>query len=138
MRIIKFDAESGIPSVKSQGTPLGLLSPKPRWSRKPVQQSSPPSATPGRKFHKAFSLSEVRHNFVIEALPKPAWFKSRPYLYTCARCKCAFRVNDTPGSIIPLDSNGEALPEPVRSRGVRTFAQGPCEVFPEFAIDRDA
>ena len=91
---------------------------------------------PARRFQGAFSPREARHNFVVEILPKPAWNKSRPYLYTCARCKWAYRVNDSAGSIIPLDGKGEPLPEPLRSRRAAAFAEGPCGAFPAYALER--
>ena len=89
-----------------------------------------------RRFQGAFSVRETRHNFIVEVLPKPAWNKSRPYLYTCARCKWAFRVNDSAGSIVPLDAKGEPLPEPMRAHRVETFAEGPCGAFPAYALER--
>lgn len=91
-----------------------------------------------RRFQGAFSLREARHNFIVEILPKPAWNKSRPYLYTCARCKWAFRVNESPGSIVPLDGKGEPLAEPLRDRRIATFAEGPCGAFPAYALERPA
>ena len=89
-----------------------------------------------RRFQGAFSPRETRHNFIVEILPKPAWNKSRPYLYTCARCKWAFRVNDSAGSIVPLNERGEPLQEPLRSRRIESFAEGPCGAFPAYVIER--
>jgi hypothetical protein len=138
---IKYRGETGIRSLYSKAgeAPLPSLPPRPRAPRRssPTEFASVPSAVRALKFRKAFSLDEARHNFIIESLSKPAWYKSRPYLYTCARCKWVFRVNDAPGSIVPLDQNGEALPEPARSRRIDTFMQGPCGAFPAFALEHE-
>ncbi|HKM98992.1 MAG TPA: hypothetical protein VJX23_00645 [Candidatus Binataceae bacterium] len=95
-------------------------------------QDLPESVFPQPGAHKTrqrFAAHETRHNFVVESLPKPGPFKSRPYLYTCMRCKWVFRVNDSPGSIITLDEKGQPLPEPERHRRAATFAEGPCPAF---------
>jgi hypothetical protein len=136
---IKYQGETGISFLYSKATQAPLPSPKLPRPRAPKLNSaagltSKPSAA--QKFRRAFSPNEVRHNFIIQSLPKPHWYKSRPYLYTCARCKWTFRVNDSSGSITPLDQNGEVLPEPDRSRRIDTFAQGPCGVFPAFTVER--
>lgn len=82
-----------------------------------------------RKTRDGFTPREARHSFAIEALPKSGILKSRPYLYTCVRCKWSFRVNDRAGSIITLDDAGRPLPEPESSRRSATFAGGPCSAF---------
>lgn len=87
-----------------------------------------------RSFRGAFSLREARHNFVIECLPKSGWFKPQPYLYTCARCKWAFLINDPRGSILPLDRTGGMLPQSEWARRIETFAEGPCPAFPADAV----
>jgi hypothetical protein len=136
---IKYQSETGIRFLYSKAGQAPLPSPKPPRPRAPKLNSavltSKPSAAHAQKFRSAFSPNEVRHNFIIQSLPKPSWYKSRPYLYTCARCKWTFRVNDSSGSIIPLNENGEVLPEPNRSRRIETFAQGPCGVFPAFTVE---
>jgi len=139
---IKYKEETGIPSLYSKAGEARLESPTLPKPHGPRRNSAPglssiPSAAQGRRFRNAFSLDEARHNFIIETLSRPAWYKSRPYLYTCARCKWAFRVNDFPGSIIPLDPDGRALPEPARSWRIGTFAQGPCGAFAALAGRRD-
>ena len=101
-----------------------------------IAPAIPLSVSHARRFQGAFSARETRHNFIVEILPKPAWNKPRPYLYSCARCKWAFRVNDSAGSIIPLDGKGEPLPEPLRAHRAATFADGPCGAFPGYAIER--
>ena len=92
--------------------------------------------TSARRFRGAFSPRETRHNFIVEILPRPAWNKPRPYLYTCARCKWSFRVNDSAGSIIALNERGEPLQEPLRSHRAASFAEGPCGAFPVYALER--
>jgi hypothetical protein len=87
------------------------------------------SAVLPRKLRRGFSLLETRHNFMIELLPRRGWFKPQAYLYTCARCKTAFLVNDPRDAIIPLDERGCAVPEPECSRLVANFALGPCDAF---------
>jgi hypothetical protein len=137
---IKYQGETGIRFLYSKAGQSPLPSPKPPRPRAPKLNStagltSKPFAAHAQKFRCAFSPNEVRHNFIIQSLPKPSWYSSRPYLYTCARCKWTFRVNDSSGSITPLDQNGEVLPEPDRSRRIETFAQGPCGVFPAFTVE---
>src|SRR5262245_20439225 len=137
---IKY-GQTGVHSLYSKAgdapLPFPIL-PRPRAAGRNAAAglTSIPSAARARKFRGALSPNEARHNFIIEPLSKPSWYKSRPYLYTCARCKWAFRVNDSPGSIIPLDQNGATLPEPARSRRSDTFMQGPCGAFPAFAVER--
>lgn len=89
-----------------------------------------------RKMRPRFALHETRHNFVIESLSKPGAFRSRPYLYTCMRCKWVFRVNDSPGMIIAVGERGQPLPEPERRRRAATFAQGPCPAFDHLNVRR--
>ena len=139
---IKYQAETGIQSLYSKAAEAPLPSPiptRPRAARRnsAAGLSSVPSASQALKFRGAFSADQARHNFIIESLSKPSWYGSRPYLYTCVRCKWAFRVNDSPGSIVPLAQNWEMLPEPARSRRISTFVQGPCGVFPDFAVARE-
>jgi hypothetical protein len=81
------------------------------------------------KFRTAFSPQECRHNFAVARFSKLSRFRAQAYLYTCLRCKWAFRVNDPVGSIVPLNPDGEALPEPFRSERIQTFADGPCPSF---------
>lgn len=130
----KYQAETGVRSPYAKGGEAPLPSPILLQPRAPRRNSADRQA---RKFRGAFSPDQVRHNFIIESLSKPSWYMSRPYLYTCARCKWAFRVNDSPGSIVPLDQNGETLPEPARSRRIDTFMRGPCGVFPDFTLARE-
>jgi hypothetical protein len=85
--------------------------------------------TDRRNLCDAFEPHETRHSFAIEALPKPGRLKSRPYLYTCVRCKWRFRLNDRFGSIVTLDGNGQPLSEPENSERAATFASGPCPAF---------
>lgn len=139
---IKYQGETGIRSLYSKGAEAPLPSPilpRPRAPRRnsAAGLTSIPSAAQARKFRGAFSPDQTRHNFIIETLSKPSWYRSRPYLYTCARCRWAFRVNDSPGSIVPLDQNGKTLPEPARSRRIDTFMRGPCGVFPDFTVARE-
>jgi len=139
---IKYQGESWIRSLYSKAGEAPIASPvlpRPRTPRRssPPGLASTPTAAQVRKFRNGFSLKETGHNFIVERLPKPSWYRSRPYLYTCARCKWAFRVNDSPGSIVPLGGNGEVLSEPARSRRIDTFMQGPCGVFPAFAVKRE-
>ena len=139
---IKYQQETGIRPLYSKAGSAPLPSPtlpRPRVPRgnSAAGLTSIPSSGQARNFRGAFSPEQARHNFIIESLSKPSWYGSRPYLYTCARCKWAFRVNDSPGSIVALDKNVEALPEPARSRRIDTFMRGPCGVFPDFAIARE-
>lgn len=46
-----------------------------------------------------------------------------------------FRVNDRLGSIVALDENSQALPEPENSRRAATFASGPCPAL-RYLTDR--
>jgi len=136
-----YQEETGIRPLYSKAGSAPLPSPilprpgVPRRNSAAGLNSTAPSGQT-RKFRSAFSPEQVRHNFMIESLPKPTWYGSRPYRYTCVRCKWAFRVNDSPGSIVALDQNGEALPEPAHSRRINTFMRGPCGVFPDFAVAR--
>jgi len=137
----KYQGEPGIHSLYSKTGSALLPSPtlpRPRVPRRvsAAGLTSIPSSGQARKFRGAFLPDQARHNFIVESLSKPSWYRSQPYLYTCARCKWAFRVNDFPGSIVPLDQNGEALPEPARSQRIGTFMRGPCGVFPDFTVVR--
>jgi hypothetical protein len=76
-----------------------------------------------------FTPQECHHDFAIALLPRRSRFKGRAYLYTCLRCKWIFRVNDSSGWIIPIDSEGEELPEQISLERIRTFADGPCPSF---------
>jgi hypothetical protein len=78
-----------------------------------------------------FTATEMRHSFAIETLGKPARFHPRPYRYTCVRCKWMFRINDSFGSTICLDSLGNRLPESEQHKRAVTFARGPCSAFPQ-------
>ena len=80
-----------------------------------------------------FSAAEMRHFFAIRALDEPGYFKRRPYLYYCIRCKWMFRVNDFRNSIIALDKQGEKLPKAEANRRAATFAAGPCPAFGNFS-----
>ena len=82
-----------------------------------------------RAFGALFTPQECRHNFAIAVLPRMARFRGEGYLYTCLRCKWIFRVNGSAGSIIPVDAEGEVLPEPISSERIRTFTYGPCPSF---------
>jgi hypothetical protein len=97
----------------------------------PHWRSGPQGTSTARKPPKnaALALQERRHSFAIEALPKSEKATSHPYLYMCVRCKWTFRVNDRPGSIIPIDQTGESLAEPENSRRAATFSVGPCPAF---------
>ncbi|GEM_PF-7075417 len=103
------------------------------WRERRSRAASVSYAAHLRNFGNGFPARETRHNFVIETLPKSGWRAPQPYRYTCMRCKWSFRVNDRPGSIIPLDASGMELPEPARTRRIETFAQGPCPAFSNFA-----
>ena len=96
------------------------------WNDSRMAPAEKPAA---RNLRGGFAARETWHNFAIEALPKPAALKSRPYLYTCVSCKWSFRVNDRTGSIVTLDDAGRPLAEPESSRRAATFASGPCPAF---------
>ena len=76
-----------------------------------------------------FSAAEMRHNFAIWALEKPATSRRRLHLYYCVRCKWAFRVDDYSGSVTPLDQNGNPVREPEAAERLTTFGVGPCPVL---------
>jgi len=76
-----------------------------------------------------FSAAEMRHNFAIWALEKPATSRRRLHLYYCVRCKWAFRVDDYSGSVTPLDQNGNPVREPEAAERLATFGVGPCPVL---------
>jgi len=78
---------------------------------------------------KPFSPVEMKHNFAIRSLKKPAFFAPRRYIYLCVRCKQIFLVNGRRGSIVAIDRNKTPLPEPENSRQAKTFAEGPCPSF---------
>ncbi len=75
------------------------------------------------------ALKEMRHNFAIKALEKPGFFKPRPYLYHCIRCKWTFRVNDRRGSVSAVDKSEHPLPSGENAKRIATFAEGPCPGF---------
>ena len=108
-----------------------MLHPRSLDNRRPAPWATP-NAKP-RKLGEMLILQERRHSFAIENLPKGASFASRPYLYTCIRCKWTFRVNDRPGSIVTMDQNGQPLPEPENSGRIATFALGPCPALRNLA-----
>ncbi len=122
------------PVTKAGDIPLSWVYPLTEFVPTPFQYQSEPrterSEKPAaRKTRDAFAPREARHSFAIEAVPRSGSLKSRPYLYTCVRCKWCFRVNDRPGSIVTLDYVGRPLPEPESSLRAATFAAGPCPAF---------
>ena len=132
MKVVR-DIRVAWPVSKIGSMPLIGIYP---WNSTDSQwRSHPSAATTARRAVKPGALApqERRHSFAIEALPKSAGFKSRPYLYMCVRCKWTFRVNDRPGSIVSIDQTGGPLAEPENFRRVATFALGPCPALRNLA-----
>ena len=96
--------------ITHRGLGMPLLQPYPL--QQPREKGEVIAIPPMPRRVASFTARKTRHNFVVECLPRPkGLFKPQPYLYTCARCKQSFRVNDTRNSIIPLDTKGTPLPD---------------------------
>jgi hypothetical protein len=77
----------------------------------------------------AFSASEMRHNFAIWTLERSGASLRHTHVYYCLRCKWTFQVNDSSGTVIPLDQNGLPIEEHEATERLATFGYGPCPVF---------
>ena len=76
-----------------------------------------------------FSAAEMRHNFAIWTLERSGTSRRRLHLYYCVRCKWAFQVENSTGSVMPLDQNGNPIQEPEAAQRLATFGVGPCPLF---------
>jgi hypothetical protein len=87
---------------------------------------SPASFGTGRAM---FTAAEMRHIFAIWAVKNNADTRPQRPLYYCIRCKQAFSVDDSSGSVTPLDSQGNTLQGSEAIRRLDTFSRGPCPAF---------
>ena len=76
-----------------------------------------------------FKAAEMRHNFAIWGVKNKAETRAQRHLYYCIRCKQAFSVNDSSGSVTPLDSIGKMIQGSEAIRRLNTFNRGPCAAF---------
>jgi hypothetical protein len=76
-----------------------------------------------------FTPAEMRHNFAIWAVKNNADTRRQHHLYYCIRCKQAFSVKDSSGTVSPLDSQGNALQGSEAIKRLGTFSYGPCAAF---------
>jgi hypothetical protein len=76
-----------------------------------------------------FTPAEMRHNFAIWAVKKNADTKRQRHLYYCIRCKQAFSVDDSSGSVTALDLQGNTLRGSEAIKRLHTFSSGPCAAF---------
>jgi len=72
------------------------------------------------------SAADLRHAFLVKTLKKRGFFRPRPRIYLCLRCKYAFLVNERHGLIVALDRKAQPIPDPENSNRLATFAHGPC------------
>ena len=125
----RLEIGSHLDSAKSNRRRIRLVRAHSGGSTKPRLEARLSLARQQATSRARFTPEECRHNFVIALLPRMARFKGLAYLYTCLRCKWIFRINDSAGWIIPVDSQGEELPEQISLERISTFADGPCPSF---------
>ena len=131
MQAVELNSETGeppriVPDKVVQRHELALVS-----SGK--VEFSPASLGPGLA---TFTAAEMRHNFAIWAVKNDADSRSQRQLYYCIRCKQNFSIDDTSGSVTPLDSRGYTLQGSEAKSRLDTFASGPCAAFSKLTRPR--
>ena len=131
MQAVELNSETGeppriVPDKVVQRHELALVS-----SGK--VEFSPASLGPGLA---TFTAAEMRHNFAIWAVKNDGDSRSQRQLYYCIRCKQNFSIDDTSGSVTPLDSRGYTLQGSEAKSRLDTFASGPCAAFSKLTRPR--
>lgn len=107
---------------------------------RPVNQPGVRNPAPARRDNRSswrnpdspvalFSPAEMRHSFAIWPEQEAVTSKRRLRRYYCLRCKWTFSVDDSTGSVAPLDQQGQPIHGPEASARLATFGYGPCPVF---------